>query len=95
MEFGNVLPYDINIKGSSNKGFIVKTGCSTCVFTDAEEMLKAIDEYIKNPKGLEEEYNKSNQCPSDSPIAYNVNNNMLQMATTQECCQDEAPPNRT
>ncbi len=61
MEFGNALPYDINIRGSHNKGFIVKAGCCTLVFTDKKVMLNAIEDYINDPKKMEEEYNKLNK----------------------------------
>jgi len=60
MEFGNALPHDIKISGSHNKGFIVKAGCCTAVFTEKEALLKAIGEYIDDPEGMEKAYNKSN-----------------------------------
>jgi len=63
MEFGNPLPYDIVITGSNNKGFIVKTGCCTSVFTNKKVMLAAIEDYINDPKKAEKDYNEStNNC---------------------------------
>jgi len=59
MEFGNALPHDIKISGSHNKGFIVKAGCCTAVFTEKEALLKAIGEYIDDPNGMEKKYNDS------------------------------------
>jgi hypothetical protein len=59
--FGNPLPYDIHISGSGNMGFILKCGCCVCTFTDKEEMLKAIGEYIDHPGEMEKKYNTSNK----------------------------------
>ena len=65
MEFGNALPYDINISGTGNKGFIVRVGCFTGAFTSVKTMLAAIEDYINDPKKMEKEYNNSNanRCP--------------------------------
>lgn len=59
--FGSPIPYDIRITGSSNKGFIVAVGCATLTFTDTEEMIHAIREYIQDPEGVEKAYNNSKQ----------------------------------
>ena len=69
MEFGNALPYDIVISGSNNKGFIVKTGCCTSVFTDKKVMLAAIEDYINDPEKMKKAYNESNQGPISGPVA--------------------------
>lgn len=61
MELGNVLPHPITIEGSSNKGFIVKTGCCICVFTNKEVMLDAIEEYINDTEKMEKAYKASNK----------------------------------
>ncbi len=57
--FENPLPYDIRICGSANEGFILSVGCCTCVFTDIDEVTKAIKEYVDDPRGMEEKYNQS------------------------------------
>ena len=87
MEFGNALPHDINISGSGNKGFIVRVGCCTAVFTDKKEMLNAIEDYINDPKKMEKAYNESNQ----GPTCFNANapvENSLRI-TQEDCCQEE------
>ena len=68
MEFENALPYDINIKGSANKGFIVRAGCCTCVFTDKGKMLDAIDDFIDDPKKMEDSYNEATKHARPQPI---------------------------
>jgi hypothetical protein len=57
IEFQNLLPYDIRLSGSANKGFILIAGCCTCVFTDLDEALDAIREYVEDPKKMEAKYN--------------------------------------
>lgn len=60
MEFGNPIPYDIRITGAHNNGFIVDVGCFRGVFTDKKVMLAAIEDYINDPKKMEQQYNDSN-----------------------------------
>lgn len=67
MKFEKALPYDINISSSSNMGYIVKVGCSVNVFTNKNDLLVALQEYIDNPKKVEKEYNESFPPP---PIGY-------------------------
>ena len=50
MEFGKALQYDIKISTSSNKGFIVKVGCCTCIFSNKENLLSALKEYLDDPE---------------------------------------------
>jgi hypothetical protein len=61
MEFGTELPYEIKITCSSNKGFIVKVGCCTCVFSNKEDLLSALKEYLDDPEGMEKKYNEANK----------------------------------
>ena len=56
MEFGKALPYDIKITPTHNKGFIVKVGCCTAVFTDKKSLIGALDEYLSDPSGIEQLY---------------------------------------
>jgi hypothetical protein len=63
LEFENLVPRQIVISGSSNKGFIVQCGCCTCVFTDKKEMVNAILDYINDPDKIEREYNNSQKTP--------------------------------
>jgi len=59
IEFGNPLPYDIRICGSSNQGFIVTVGCATCVYTNKTDLLEAIGDYLDDPEKVEKAYNDS------------------------------------
>lgn len=104
MEFGNPLPYDIVITGSNNKGFIVKTGCCTSVFTDKKAMLSAIEDYINDPAKAEKEYNVSNNnCPRNA-LAVDTHGTGLAIGhttrnhePTEDCggeCQEEQPDRR-
>lgn len=45
----------INIE-ELDRGFVVRVGCQSMAFTDKEEMLKIITEYINNPKETQEKY---------------------------------------
>ena len=99
MEFGNALPHDINISGSSNRGFIVRAGCCTAVFTDKKEMLNAIEDYINDPAKVEAAYNKSNGAPRNVPTAGNALAAGRTMAVEssgpmEDCgqCQDDCAP---
>lgn len=58
MDFGKAIKYDIIIKASGNNGFIVTAGCGTFVFSDKKSLLRALDDYISDPKGCEAAYNK-------------------------------------
>ena len=102
IEFGNPLPYDIRIGGSSNQGFIVVVGCATCIYTDKQTMLDAISEYIDDPKKVEQEYNKSRKgChePMPDPGRGNmlasgtgpVMRNHVHSTEAVEECMDEQP----
>ncbi len=101
MEFGNSLPHDINISGSNNKGFIVRAGCCTSVFTDEKKMLEAIAEYIKDPAKAQKEYNESNSGPMNTNAMIDTSGSGLAIRTdsphghTENCdCQAEEPDRR-
>ena len=92
IEFGNVLPHDIHISGSANKGFIVKTGCCTTVFTDKNSMLAAIEDYINDPDKMEKLYNES--CTSLHPQEVEVTSSGRSDPRNEECHEDCAPDSR-
>jgi hypothetical protein len=66
MDFGKSIPYDINVKPTTNKGFIVKVGCATLAFSDSEGLLQFLREYLANPEKVEKEYNEAN---GNRPVA--------------------------
>jgi len=59
IEFGKAVPYDIVIKPSHNKGFVVRVGCARLVFTDPHELVDALREYLEDPEAVEKRYNTS------------------------------------
>lgn len=66
LEFGRAIPRDIKITPSDNKGFIVKCGCGTFAFSNKDDMLVAMKEFIGDPETVEKRYNDSNVgCPVD------------------------------
>jgi hypothetical protein len=56
MKTGRAMNFEITITPSANNGFIVKAGCCMFVFETSDSLLKAIGEYLKNPKELEKEF---------------------------------------
>lgn len=83
MEFGKALQYDIKISTSSNKGFIVKVGCCTCIFSNKENLLSALKEYLDDPEGMEKKY-----------IEANMGQDLVESTPpgdTEECGNDERP----
>jgi len=57
MKFGKAMGRGISIRPSSNNGFIAKIGCCTMVYKNAEDLLTDLEEYLKDPKAVEKEYN--------------------------------------
>ena len=49
--------YEINIRFLS-LGCIVRIGCKDVAFTSIEEAMQEVNEYIANPRLLEQKYNK-------------------------------------
>ena len=46
---------DITIKPALN-GYVVRLGCQRVVFTDRALMLRALDDYLENPREVERTY---------------------------------------
>jgi hypothetical protein len=49
--------YEINIRFLS-VGCIVRVGCKEIAFTSIEEAIQEVNEYVANPRLLEQKYNK-------------------------------------
>jgi hypothetical protein len=49
--------YEINIR-FLNLGCIVSVGCKNIAFTSIEEAMQEVNEYVANPRLLEQKYNK-------------------------------------
>ena len=58
MKLGFAIPHEIRIRASANMGFIVKVGCGEFVSPGTRALLHDLEEYIEDPKGWEEDYNK-------------------------------------
>lgn len=58
-EFGQKFTHRIEIKPSQNKGYIVECGCGTFTFQNTNTMLRAIKDFLKDPKGVEQQYNEA------------------------------------
>ena len=53
---------DVTIKTALN-GYLVRLGCQRVVFTDRAQMLRALDDYLENPREVERMY-LENSCNS-------------------------------
>ena len=53
---------DVTIKPALN-GYVVRLGCQRVVFTDRAQMLRALDDYLENPREVERMY-LVNSCNS-------------------------------
>ena len=58
MKFGKLINYGVTIHPTHNEGFIVKVGCAEFSFTNKNDLLIALEEYLDNPGEYEKEYNK-------------------------------------
>jgi len=67
MELGYAIPYDIHIRRSANKGFIVTIGCGDFVARSKAELLNELVNYIEYPEKWEREYNKN--CSGSDEVA--------------------------
>lgn len=65
MKLEKAIPYEIRITPSDNMGFLVRIGCGTFTAENRTNLLAMLSEYLQNPKGLEEKYNKS--CTEEVP----------------------------
>ena len=81
VELGKAINYTINIRPTSNHGFIVKVGCGTFAFSSKEELLGALTEFLNDPKILEDEYNKS--C---APHPMDTMAEVPNMPVEETCC---------
>ena len=107
LEFENLVPRQITINGSANKGFIVQCGCCTCVFTDKKEMVNAILDYINDPGKIEKEYNNSKKVPMGigmaedqcgeavcAPAGTGLTRNRVRIADLNPCSEQEMTERR-
>ena len=60
MEFAAnvIMPRHIEIKTTGNAAYLVHVGCQYFAYTDVEKLIADLSEYLRDPKGVEEQYNK-------------------------------------
>jgi len=66
-EIGKVINYDIDIKPSHNKGFIVKIGCGHFAFESVRTMLDALELYLSNTGKWEKMYASEISSTGEEP----------------------------
>ena len=69
MKLGFAIPHEIKIRASANMGFIVEIGCGEFVAESYGMVLDGLRDYLENPKGWEEKYEK---MPSRGPICEDI-----------------------
>ena len=57
MEFCRAINYTITIEPTANKGFYVSVGCGRFVFSNPQELVCALEDYLGDPKDFEKKYN--------------------------------------
>jgi hypothetical protein len=57
MEFKNLLPHAIEIRGTMNSGYLMQVGCAQFAFGDPDDMLELVKAYLDDPKGMVNQYN--------------------------------------
>ena len=57
IEFKKISRYDVNIRHTANGGCIVQIGCCEASFTTPGEMIRALEEFYKDPDAMEKKYN--------------------------------------
>ena len=58
MEFKKAIPREVVIQPTHNGGFIVHTGCCQLAFSEPEDLLTALRQYLIDPEKAEKSYNE-------------------------------------
>ena len=56
MEFKKAFPLPIEIIASHNNGYAINVGCVRLVYTDANDLLADLAEYLRDPEKAREDY---------------------------------------
>jgi len=67
MDFASNLTRDIEIKTTGNAAYLVHVGCQYFAYTDVEKLIADLSEYLRDPKGVEEQYNKHFKAYDEEP----------------------------
>ena len=68
MEFKSKPMRHIDIRVTANGGYLVQVGCAQFAYTVEEDMISDLADYIRDPKGVEEQYNKHYKAYDEEPI---------------------------
>ena len=79
MKFGKAIPCNIRIEATANMGFDVHVGCFHGSFSDKAILLDALADYLNDPKGVEEQYNKA--FDPEGGITLNLKGNVAPLGT--------------
>jgi len=85
MKFKKVLSRDIIISSSHNEGFIVKVGCCTLAYANADSLIADLKEYLANPGAIDKQYDNSTELNQIRPTS------SLSTAEPAECEEEEQP----
>lgn len=67
MEFKNLLPHAIEIRGTMNQGYLMQVGCAQFAFGDSDDMLELAKAYLDDPEGMLKKYDKAMNRYGGSP----------------------------
>lgn len=62
MEFKPKPMREIRISATPNGGYLAYVGCVHLAYEDTEKLIADLSEYIRDPKGVEAEYNKHHKA---------------------------------
>jgi hypothetical protein len=92
MEFTTRPMRTIEIRATANDGYIVNVGCTNFAYTSKNKMIEDLSEYIRDPQGVEEEYNKHHkaydECAPERPRSLG---SLVSDSETSTEGQSEAP----
>ena len=79
---------DVIIKTALN-GYVVRLGCQRVVFADRAQMLRALDDYLENPREVERMY-LENSCNSKQ-LGFTDNTAMAEQAICTRSYSEPVP----
>ena len=63
MNLGKVIDHNIIIEASANNGFFVIVGCCRLAYTDKNQLIADLDEFLNDPERVEKEYTRTCSMP--------------------------------
>lgn len=65
--FGRRIPRNISITASDNQGFMVQVGCANLIYSDIDDLVRDLREYVEDPKEMEKTYTNQTEVPEEAP----------------------------